>query len=138
MKRGRVGRPKTRSSEQELDAIRRELLRFRYDPEFKGRGNRVSLRHLARLVGLPRSLLYEIMHRQLRFNPSPHLRRRLRYAIDLVLVHGLRWHRHKDRLWHAHMPHGGKLEIPLEMMPEQKFARPPPRRRSAHPRRVAA
>jgi hypothetical protein len=60
---GMEGRPEKVPHPLSTEEIRRWLLRFRYDPEFRCQ-RRVPLKPLAEFVGLHRDSLYEVMLRR--------------------------------------------------------------------------
>lgn len=80
---------------EDLDDIRRALHLFSNDPIYRGDGNRVPLRQLAKLCGVSRKTLYDIMA-----GDRPRLvittAERIRAAIELVLKGGLRWRRRRN------------------------------------------
>jgi len=85
-----------RNDYEQYDDIRRQLLRFRYAPEFRGYGKRVPMVQFAAFAGVTRQLLYHIMTRHYACGPTPQTAARLRAAIDAVMTHGIRWRRRRD------------------------------------------
>jgi len=85
---------------QEEDHIKRMLMRFRFDPEFRGADGRVPIKLFARFVNITPQTLYHFLAGDL------HLRydTRSRVLAGLAAVAaGLRWHRHNNS-WVAVAP----------------------------------
>jgi hypothetical protein len=74
--------------------IRRWLLRFRFDPEFRGQ-RRVPIKVLAEIAGLHRDSLYEVV---LRRRASLLVRAKLSPAVNAIAVGQLRFRRRKQ-IW---------------------------------------
>jgi hypothetical protein len=111
------------TTDAEIDQLRRDLRTIRYDPKYNAGASdahrkncdaRVSMRRLAGLVRASYSDLYCLMNGDVWFRPSEQMMRRWRFAIDLVMVHGLRWKREGEE-WRAVMPDGMPPQIPPEM-----------------------
>jgi hypothetical protein len=75
-----------------IDDIKRQLNKFRFDPAYRGNGQRVPLRQLADLCGVSRQTLYDLVRGD-RKGIEPHTRERILAAIALVTERGLRWKR---------------------------------------------
>jgi hypothetical protein len=116
-----LGVPSAKNTRDEIDYIRRALLRFRHDPEFRENGvRRVNIRALAALVDTDDTLLYHLVRRCLDYTPSAQWLTRVRWAVDLVLHKGLRFRRDGQRgHWVAYFPDGSQPVVPREMMRKQ-------------------
>lgn len=75
-----------------IEAIKRTLLLFRNDPQFRGKGKRVPLRQFSDLCGVSRVTLYDVMRGE-RQALEHRTRDRILHAIALVIHGGLRWQR---------------------------------------------
>jgi len=90
-----IGARAKRLSQLDVDClaeIKRELNRFRFDPYFRGRGQRVPLRQFADLCAVSRQTLYDLVRGD-RKGIEPATRDRIMAAIALVKNDGLRWQR---------------------------------------------
>jgi hypothetical protein len=92
----------------ELEDLRRELLRFRFDPQYKGRDRRVPIWGFAGFVGISRVALYKFMSREQEYL-RPRTKARILHGLALVRD-GMRWRR-RNRLWQPFMP-DGSLPLP--------------------------
>jgi hypothetical protein len=92
-------------TDEGVEEIRRQLMRYRFDPEFHGRGNRVPMRQFALLVGISRQALYHIMARDYRRLSRQSLTRF--HAAIAEIERGLRWRR-TSRDWVALMKDGSE------------------------------
>ena len=82
------------------DDIRRTLMRFRFDHEFRGAGGRVPIRIFADFVNVSPQALYKLMAgAHLRYDT----RARIAAGIAFVLNRGLRWRRKND-IWEPNLP----------------------------------
>jgi hypothetical protein len=95
--------------DMKLEDIRREILRFRFDPAYRGHDNRVPIDAFAKFVGVSRQTLYALMARHQAFDLAPRTRSRIVMGICMVLD-GMRWRRREKR-WSAIMP-DGSLPVP--------------------------
>jgi len=100
----------TRLYDMKLEDLRRELLRFRYDAQYKGRDRRVPLQAFAAFVGVSRQTLYELMARRPLFDLTPRTRSRIVQGVAMVLEQGLRWRR-RQQVWEPYLP-DGSLPMP--------------------------
>jgi len=113
----------------DLDYIRRAVMRFRHDHDFREWRNgelvrTVNINALAGLVDTPPHLFYKLCRKTLGYRPSDQWIMRARYAVDLVLIHGLRFRRHGRRgYWTAYLPDGRAPVIPPEMVRRPKRER---------------
>lgn len=97
-----------------LEDMRRELLRFRFDPQYKGPDRRVPALCFAEFVGLSRQTLYALMARSRMFDLTDGARARIAYGIIMVRERGLRWRRRGGH-WQPFLPDGS-----LPVAPEKK------------------
>lgn len=88
--------------------IRNALLRFRFDKEFHQTNTRVPIRQFAKLASISRQALHDITSQKPTIGLKPETARRIRAALELVLVKGVRWHRRKKQ-WVAMLPDGTPL-----------------------------
>jgi hypothetical protein len=120
-----------------LAEIRRWLNKFRFDPNYRGPGQRVPLRQLAELCAVSRQTLYDLIRGD-RLGIEPATRDRINAAIVLIDQRGLRWRRKVIRQptimkriaftptiieWQAVMPDGSRPPpIPQRHLSEKKIA----------------
>jgi hypothetical protein len=104
----------------ELENMRRELMRFRFDAQYRGYDRRVPVAGLAAYCGVTRQTIYALTARRIEFSLKPATHARLAHVIAMVLEKGLRWRR-RDRRWEPFLPGGAPL--PQRPMKEDKWSR---------------
>jgi hypothetical protein len=95
----------TRLYDPSLEDIRRELLKFRFDPAYRGRDQRVPIDAFARFVGVTRQTLYSLMARVQLFDLTAATRLKIGTGIAMVTMKGMRWRR-RNGAWAPYMPDG--------------------------------
>jgi hypothetical protein len=98
----------------EEEQIKRMLMRFRFDPEFRGADGRVPIKQFARAVNITPQTLYHFMAGDLHLRYDT--RERVLAGLEAV-KRGLRWHRHNNS-WVAISPDdNSKLLLPKPALP---------------------
>lgn len=98
----------TNKYENDYADIRRELLKFRFDQKYQGRGNRVPIARFAELCSLSRQTLHNLTNENLAVGLLPETAKRIKAALEIVLNQGVRWRR-IDQTWCGFFPDGKPL-----------------------------
>ena len=95
----------------DLENLRRELLRFRFDAQYRSRATRVTMQGVADMAQVDRQTLYAIMRRHQMFALRADTMARITEVVAMVVDRGLRWRR-TGRHWQPYMIDGSKVRVP--------------------------